>query len=94
VLVLLLVVAVLVVVVVIIQGSCWRLVPVPFGVAKVAGAPVWAAFPPCERVLVWGRDGEVGVPPQMHRQEGSPLAYLPHALQPFAWDRGLARGGC
>jgi hypothetical protein len=65
----------------------WHPVPIPVGVAEVADAPVRVKFPPEEGVPVGGRDGEVAVPPQGLRKEGTPPAYLPHALWPIKRDR-------
>jgi hypothetical protein len=70
-------------VVFVIQGRCRRPIPVPVGIAEVAGAPLWAPFPRQEIVPVRGRDGEVRVAVQVHRQKGTLLAYLLDAFRPF-----------
>jgi hypothetical protein len=82
-----LVLIVVVAVVVVVQGCCRCLVPVPVGVAEVAVALVWAPFPRHKSDLVQGRDGKVGVPPQVHRQEGLPPTYHTDAFWPFPRDR-------
>jgi hypothetical protein len=85
--VLVLIVVVLVVVELLIVGGHDRLpVAVPFGVTEVASAPVWAQFPSGEGVPVQGPDVEGGIAPQVQREEGTPPAYLPHALWPIARD--------
>jgi hypothetical protein len=61
----------------------------PVGVAEVTGTPVWAQLPPGEGVLVRGRDVEGGVAPQVHRQEGTPPAYLPRSSP----SHGIGRTG-
>jgi hypothetical protein len=43
-------------------------------------------FPPGERVLVGGLDGEGGIASQVHREKGTPPAYLPPALWPSMRD--------
>jgi hypothetical protein len=67
-------------------GHDWRPVRVPVGVAEVAGVPVWAQLPPGKGVPVRGRDVKGGGVPQVHRQEGTPPAYLSHVFRPITRD--------
>jgi hypothetical protein len=72
--------------VIVIGGHDGRPVGVPVGIAEVASVPFWVQLPLGEGVRVRGPDVECGVAPQVHGEEASPPAYLPHALQPVVRD--------
>jgi hypothetical protein len=84
--VLVLVIVILVVLVLVVGGHNGLPVAVPIDIAEVAGAPVWAHFPPGELVPDEGLDVEGGIAAQVLGEEGPPPVYLPLAFWPITRD--------